>query len=381
MKFNENGKFKILAIADSQDTDQPQKESIDMLCNALDTVKPDLVVLLGDNIAGNWLGVTVQKTRAAIAALAQPIESRGIPFALVFGNHDHEGLTNKQNGMTEKEAKMLQMQMYNEYKHCIAVAGEEMTGCGNYNLLIRDSKNEKPVFNLWMMDSNAYAAEGGYGYVQPDQTEWYIKTSNELKAQNGGVPLPSLLFQHVIVPEAYKLFDAHSYWVPGSVKGHSTYSKSFYSASDRVVQGELLEAPCCADVAHGQFASWKQQGDIIGAFFGHDHNNTFSGQADSIWLTAVPASGYHSYGYNHGVRVIELDENDLSTFKSDILLSADLLDYEVKPRYKANHGYAEYISRYVPMVWGSIGVGVLAVGITAAIGIHIHKKRKRNMGK
>ncbi|MDE5965115.1 MAG: hypothetical protein K2G65_06880 [Eubacterium sp.] len=36
LKFNENGEFKILAIADTQDTDQPQKEMLDILNNTLD---------------------------------------------------------------------------------------------------------------------------------------------------------------------------------------------------------------------------------------------------------------------------------------------------------------------------------------------------------
>lgn len=57
LKFNENGEFKILAIADTQDTDKPQKEMLEILNNALDSVKPDLVVFLGDNTAGWWKGV------------------------------------------------------------------------------------------------------------------------------------------------------------------------------------------------------------------------------------------------------------------------------------------------------------------------------------
>ena len=100
-----NGKFKILILSDVQDTDTPQKETTALVEAALDSTNPDLVVLLGDNTAGWWKGVDEAKTQAAVDAVAKPLDSRGIPFALVFGNHDHEGLCSDENGMTEEEAK------------------------------------------------------------------------------------------------------------------------------------------------------------------------------------------------------------------------------------------------------------------------------------
>ena len=181
LKFNENGEFKILAIADTQDTDKPQKEMLDILNNTLDEVKPDLVVFLGDNTAGWWKGVTKEKTATAIRKLIEPVDKRNVPFAIVYGNHDHEGLCHKSNGMTEEDAKEFMLSVYQEFPTCLAIEGEEMTGCGTYNLLIKDHTGTKDIFNLWMMDSNPYY-ENGYGFVQPDQRDWYIKTSNELPA-------------------------------------------------------------------------------------------------------------------------------------------------------------------------------------------------------
>lgn len=383
LKFNSDGKFKILILSDVQDTDTPQKESMDMVNAALDKTNPDLVIFLGDNIAGWWKGVNKEKTVKAIRNIAEPVDSRNIPFALVFGNHDHEGLCDENNKMTEEEAKEFMMSVYQEYPTCLAVEGEEMTGCGNYNLLIKNSAETKDVFNLWLMDSNPYAQEGGYGYVQQDQTDYYIKKSNELKEQNGGKPLPSLLFQHIIVPEAYELFDKSDKKTENSVKGHSTYGDSYYTAGSRVTQGELLEGPCPADVKHNQFESWKQQGDIIGAFFGHDHNNTFSGNLDGIELTAVPAAGYYSYGFNHGVRTITLDENNLTDYESEIILSDELLDYQVKPDYKAKHGAHEYsqVKKYTTIGLSAVGALLIASGFAAAAVIKKKKKEIKALSK
>lgn len=376
LKFNSDGKFKILAIADAQDTDTPQKETIDMLTNALDEANPDLVVFLGDNIAGWWKGVDEAKTEQAIANIIEPVDERGIPFAIVFGNHDHEGLCDDNNKMTEEEAKAFQLACYQKYKTCLAVAGEDMTGYCNYNLTIKSSTSDKDIFNLWLMDSNPYAEEGGYGYVQPDQTEWYIRKSNELKEQNGGTPLPSLLFQHIPVPEVYELADELDKKEKGAVKGQTALTnKKYYKTNDKVTQGGFEEGPCSAGVAHNQFETWKQQGDIIGAFFGHDHPNDYLGTIDGIQLCAVPATGYYSYGWNHGARTITLDENDLSTFETTLYHNDDLLDYKVTPAYRAKHGYIEYKNVFIPAVSGTAaGIAVIAGIITAVI--KIRKKRK-----
>lgn len=376
LKFNSDGKFKILAIADAQDTDTPQKETIDMLTNALDETKPDLVVFLGDNIAGWWKGVDKAKTEQAIDNIIKPVDERGVPFAIVFGNHDHEGLTDENNKMTEEEAKAFQLECYQKYKTCLAVAGEDMTGYCNYNLTIKSSTSDKDVFNLWLMDSNPYAEEGGYGYVQPDQTEWYIRKSNELKEQNGGTPLPSLLFQHIPVPEVYELADELDKKDKGAVRGQTALTnKKYYKTNDKVTQGSFEEGPCSAGVAHNQFETWKQQGDIIGAFFGHDHPNDYLGTIDGIQLCAVPATGYYSYGWNHGARTITLDESDLSTFETTLYHSDDLLDYKVTPTYKANHGYSEYKNIFIPAVSGTAaGIAVIAGIITAVVKL---KKKKK----
>lgn len=376
LKFNSDGKFKILAIADPQDTDKPQKETIEIIENMLEMSNPDLVVFLGDNIAGWWKGVNKEKTEKAIDNIMAPLQKKNVPFAIVFGNHDHEGLSDENNKMSEEEAKAFQLSIYQKYSNCLAVAGEELTGYCNYNLTIKASDSDKDIFNLWFMDSNPYAEEGGYGYVQPDQTQWYIKKSNELKKLNNGIPMPSLLFQHIAVPEVYELTDEVDHWQKGAVKGQTALYPKFYKPNDKVIQGGFLESPCSADVAHDQFASWVKQGDIVGAFFGHDHPNDFLGEVDGIKLCAVPAAGYYSYGQNHGARTITLDEKDLLNFETEVFHSDEILGYKVKPVYKANHGYFEYKNKFIPAVIGS-SVGLVAIAVIGFAVVKSIKKKKK----
>lgn len=372
-----NGSFKILILADLQDTDTPQKETITLMTAALDQTQPDLVVLLGDNIAGYWNGVDKEATERAVDAIAAPIDERGIPFALVFGNHDHEGLCSDEVGMTEEEAKEFLLACFQKYPTCLAIEGEELTGVCNYNLPILDSAGEKTVFNLWFMDSNPYATDeegGGYGYVHADQTAWYQRTSDALKAENGGEAVPSLLFQHIIVPEVYDMLTETDKGTEGAKRGHSSFSDKYYVA-DNVYQGAMREAPCPPDVNGGQFQSWVQQGDIIGAFFGHDHVNDFAGVYEGIHLVATPACTFYSYGNHRGVRTVTLSESDLTTFQSDLLLYDELVGERVWNLYKAQHGYYEYRYRFLPIFGGVVGGLIVAAGAAAAI-VHGVKKRK-----
>lgn len=344
LRFRENGEFKILIIADAQDTDNPQKETTDIIKYSIEKTKPDLIILLGDNIAGDFDGVTPKRTKAAIRAAADSISEKEIPFALVFGNHDHEGLTHK-CGFEEKEAKEFIIEEFMKYPQCLAVKGEPQSGVGTYNLPILSSDGGKKIaFNLWLMDSGTYDNNGGYGFVQPDQTEWYIKTSNALKAQNGGLPVPSFLFQHIPVAETYKLMKNYPFYVPGSVTGGSKLFKGFYKGYKNR-QGKFRETPCCSNTPNNQFETWKQQGDIICAFFGHDHTNDYLGRVDGIDLCAVPAAGYYSYGWNHGARSVTIYENSPRDYDTEILSEFEILPYTVMPKYKQRHGYREYKNR------------------------------------
>ena len=72
LRFDENGEFKILIVADTQDIDRPQKATIALLEAELDAAQPDLVVFLGDQIHGPSTGSSIEKTAKALDAILQP---------------------------------------------------------------------------------------------------------------------------------------------------------------------------------------------------------------------------------------------------------------------------------------------------------------------
>lgn len=313
LSFNENGKFKIMVVGDIHEKILPDEKSEDFLrlinC-MLDALEPDFAVLMGDIVSSGWYDAngerhpaTKDQLRIGVSRVCEPFESRGVPFGLVFGNHDGEG----------GEPKEVLFELFSEHKGFLMNNDSGATGCGNCNLIIRESENGGAAANMWFMDSGNRAADGSgsYAYLMPDQIEWYEKTSGQLREENGGEPLPALLFQHIPVMEEYELLKKTSILNPYKVRGHGSFSNSYYDIADKeATVGYLGEGPCTPDTNSGQFESWKKQGDVFAAFFGHDHMNDFAGFVDGILLAQCKCSGFHIYGdgLKQGVRIVNLDK-------------------------------------------------------------------------
>lgn len=309
LRFNEDGKFTIMQFADCQDDDEVAPAMIAFMNEALDEVKPDLVVFTGDNV------VTENFTVGA-NAIIEPVASRGIPYAITFGNHDYECC---------KISREEMLDYFCEIGECITTdAVPEIYGCGNCNNLIYASDGSmNPVFNLWFIDSNDYDSTGAgkYDCVHADQIEWYKSTSEAIEA-NYGRKIPSLLFQHIIVPEIYDVFntvginkvDVALGAVSSFVKGNTKFS------------GYLLEFPCSPVTNEGQFDAAVERGDILGMAFGHDHTNSFVATYKGIDIIQSPSCTYESYGNDltRGARVFTLDENDPWSYESYVLTVKEL---------------------------------------------------------
>ncbi|MCQ2480248.1 MAG: hypothetical protein MJ120_06350, partial [Clostridia bacterium] len=155
-------------------------------------------------------------------------------------------------------------------------------------------------------------------WVHEDQIEWYKKTAAEIKEKNDGKTMPALWFMHIPVPEEYELLrEAKVYEIPDSIKGHGTRNKINYVLKDNI-EGYLGEGPACSEVNSGVFKAWKETGDVLGAFFGHDHMNDFAGYVDGILLAQNKLAGFRPYtdGCRSGVRLVTLDENNLTDINS-----------------------------------------------------------------
>ena len=124
LRVHADGSFRILQIADLQDYYQPAQGSqtatniyfreINTIRLAVAHVRPDLIVLTGDNIFGakgtldNGMTVfeyTVKKVTESFG---------GVPFIVTFGNHDEESNSYDKNG-AQRLSEAAQMEIYAQY--------------------------------------------------------------------------------------------------------------------------------------------------------------------------------------------------------------------------------------------------------------------------
>ena len=316
LQFGKDGKFRIMQISDMQDFFPMKTITKNVIKKALDTYPVDLIVLTGDNISST----SVVKPYAALAIneFMSIYEKYGIPVVMVYGNHDDERTT---------ADKAFQMSVYERYKCFIGCAGEDFgeSNLGTYYVPIYSSTDKnKMVNNIWMIDSGTYNEEndlGGYGCVTKKQIEWYKSTSEKLERENGR-KIPSLMFQHIVVPEIWDALDEHDEQVEGSV-GHSG---KFYTLPEGA-KGTLGETPCPPNYTNGQFDAVLERGDVMAMFFGHDHVNTYEVSYKGVDLCNTPGVGFRSYNsIDEGVRLITLDENEPDTYETEVVSYFDLFD-------------------------------------------------------
>ncbi len=319
LQFNANGEFKILQIADMQDGFPMKLITKNLIKKAVETENPDLIVLTGDNI-NSTAGESITYA-SAINEFMSILDGYGIPVAAVFGNHDAEG----------KITRAQQMEVYEKYDCFVGCAGEDMGNytCGTYYVPVYSSTDANDMlFNIWMIDSGDYNKEndlGGYAAVTKNQIEWYKNTEAELAAANGGEVVPSIMFQHIVVPE---IFDA---LVPADAEtGTCSWSDgktSKYYKLPEGAKGVLPEYPCPPNYNNGEFDAFHDNGNVLGMFFGHDHYNTYEVEYKGIMLCNTPGAGFSSYnGVNNGVRTITLNENDLTKFETEVVTYLELFE-------------------------------------------------------
>jgi len=307
LKFKPDGTFKIIQVSDTQEFFFSSTITQDFLYDLAKNERPDLFVLTGDNVrsadakqhpaffAKLFVRAGVENLMCAFDRIYRDF---GIPMTMVYGNHDNEA---GQDIVTRAE----QFAMYARHECFVGYyipAADEGTEddqgqhYGTHNIVIKNSAGTAPAFNIWMFDSGAWDPRGGYSCVQRPQIDWFESANDALGK------LPSLAFQHIIVRDVLDFFG------PGNTLPAGT-------------QGEKRKNPGPSRYNEGQYAALNAAGNVLAVFSGHDHTNTFVLQLPGTDIVNSPGTGFGSYGDVdlRGVRVITLDESDLSGYGTDTL--------------------------------------------------------------
>jgi predicted phosphodiesterase len=280
LRFNNNGKFKIVQFTDIHliiEHEDKTAQAINVIETIIKKEKPDLVVLTGDV-------VTSDDEIKGWEIVSDPMIKAKTPWAAVFGNHDFEhGKTNKQM------MDYIVTRPFNLSQH----GPEEIPGVGNYTLEIFGASNKKTATILYFFDSHNYTADkkdeqlGTYDWIKFDQVKWYRETSAKLTGKNNDKPFPALAFFHIPLPE--------------------------YNAvtSFPTTVGVKNEDVCCPNINSGVYDAFLECKDVMGVFTGHDHDNNYAGTLNDICLAYGCKTGFDSYGdLDKGARIIELYEGE-----------------------------------------------------------------------
>lgn len=325
LKFS-NQNFRIMLVGDPHESPKDEspsdkakiKDYLALQYAAIRELKPDLVILMGDNAAGD----TEEELRKVLLRITAPYSEHNTPFAFVLGNHDLECKVN---------SLKTQYDVYRSLPCCILPPENEVNEFGDYNICIKNSNDSEDIFNLWLMYSGSCADKEYYtsnDFVKKEQISWYENKAAELKNINGHI-VPSMAIQHIPVPEVFRLLKERSFlsMLTDGVTGQNEQKGKFFSLDKNKTVGYMGEAPCTSAYNSGQFDSWKKTGDVIAAFFGHDHMNDFAGDVNGITLGQCKTAGFRPYGDGlmQGVRIIDINEKSPEHFVTKMVYYRDLI--------------------------------------------------------
>ena len=330
LMFDENGEFTVLHLTDFHEymliegknfaditlVDNLKPRLTQFIEACLEEVKPDLVVLGGDNIFGLSAVAEFMDTPISIMtyrAIAELFEEHKQYWTLTFGNHDSESVLDKIDYLNEVEKYDYFIGGTEDEKYFSAkvfptdtVIGNSYADyyVGNYSIPVYDETGTQIAYNIFVLDSGSYTltppADVPYLSITREQTDWYLSESEKLEQESGHI-VPAVMFSHIPFAEMEDAYNAGNY-LGGEEAGWmlSTIPSPIYDA--------ILK-----------------RGDVKGVFFGHMHGSdvTVYGEGNGHRLLmgitkATQSSGYDDTDSVLGMRVINLHtDGSFATYTGD----------------------------------------------------------------
>lgn len=273
LQKKEGEDFRILTLADIHFSDYGYRALFSIfntlrIRRVVADAKPDLIVILGDTVCDDETS-----DYYSIQRITDLMESFGVPWAPVFGNHDDESNCDL-NFLAETMMKS---------PHCLMKKGDPEMGVGNY--IVNIAEGDRVVESLFLMDSH-------HDICNEKQTKWFEWASEGINRLTDGKAEISL-YMHVPLPEYQFAYDAA--WNAEKKNWNDGYK----------AYGRQHETICCAHDADGKafrsdlFKAMQDCGTAKYVFCGHDHMNDFSIEFEGIRLTYMMKLGKSS-GYQPG---------------------------------------------------------------------------------
>lgn len=215
--------------------------------------RPDLIFITGDVVYGEF-----DDSGRILDLFCHFMDSLGIPWTLVFGNHDNECA----------RGVAWQCERYMASEYCIFTPGNVT---GNCNFTIALTQNGAPVRMLYMIDSNGCgnatdpAVTRACG-IYPDQVAWMTATAEGI-AKACGRTIPGFACFHIPSREFLEGMSQKGYL-------NNTYEFTI-GVESPAVDGDF---GCC----HQWFGVMDNPPDLASIFHRMGVNGVFAGHKHSI---------------------------------------------------------------------------------------------------
>ena len=267
-----NKDFVVLNLSDPQMGDyeweagHPCRDIIEYTVKELvDRTRPDLITITGD--------IAWAENYVSYECLANLLDSTGIPWAPVWGNHDH------QCGM---EPLLKAAELLKQHPLCLLEDGDTAFGHGNYILTINEGNT--PITALLMIDSHnsTEVEENGtkrwaYDKLWPDQLVWIGNQAEALKNQGYK---DAMMLLHIPL-FCYRAAAEKAF--PGGRGGDS----DIYGQQHELIASHPMEDNALPMI--------KKSGLITHVLAGHDHCNNFMIDHEGVRLMFACKTGAGCY--------------------------------------------------------------------------------------
>ena len=304
LHFGEDGKFRVLLIADPQDDETPEPDMAPLIEAAIRKSSPDLIIVLGDMVEDHDVNSyidsdgkrvalsyaeTLENCRAALRSVYAPIIRSSVPYTTVLGNNDYL------SGVTAQDwFKLLQEQDGILLPETIADPDGRID-----NMLPVYGADGKELLRLFTLDT-------GKKGVTSEQIRAFGKANDQRS-------IPAVVFQHIPVSEAGWFWQYCFPWDDGAIaRGRFFRLKLNTRVARGDDHGELWDNNISL-----QFLNWKACGNVIGAYFGHTHNFSVEGTWCGIRMGFVYSDRWNG-GYQHGAMLLTFDKDDVRNYETTV---------------------------------------------------------------
>ncbi len=375
LRFNSDGSFRVLQLADIQDGPNVRKDTIRLIEAAIHEAHPDLIVFTGDQIRGydpayidTFLRRRDEKPGTHVRAVTEfEAKLRGIkrhPLSKALLNTQPTDDNWTIDGIGTDSPKLVRRNG-NGTKSKLESWAQSINSATMDALIEEARQKVRDTFAAFLgpaLEARIpFAATYGNhdfqcGVLADDQDDIYREFSGCMNPVAGSSPLALEPGTFALPIEAsdgsgriamsVMMVNSGDYAeqpandannaAPNAVEGARKFAGHCYVLDHDLCRpgSRLGEAIGCADDNVGEVQALREAGGYFALFCGHDHKNAFVGHVHDLDLGYAPTCGFESYGPKsrlRGIRLFEFNERNPQGYVTRMLTWGDLVG-----RYSSN---------------------------------------------